>query len=118
MARDEVIVPATLEDYLAIYGKPPPRSFQGFVVRKNDEPVAVAGIYLENGAAVVFSQIEKPVSKKTILATAYRVLAIACAKRLTLIAQASSDIPTSESFIRHFGFSPMPGQPGVFRWQA
>jgi hypothetical protein len=47
--------PATQADILAFFDKLPAQSMRAWVLKRNDEVLGVAGFYVSNGVAVVFS---------------------------------------------------------------
>lgn len=116
--KDE-IVPATLADYVDVFGFCPNLSFQGFAVRRNGCAVAIAGIYITNNLPFVFCQINAAVRKRTVLRVAYAVMQIARRKKLPLFALRDPEVTTSEQFIKHFGFMCVGEIEGkeIFSWQ-
>lgn len=62
-------------DLLAFYGKPPPHSVRARVLEQDGEVIGVAGYYILNGMAVVFSDSNRPIPKMTIWREALAMMA-------------------------------------------
>lgn len=111
------IVPATLADFVALYGHPPPFSFQGFVVRQDGKPVGIGGLYFSNGSHVVFSRINAPIRKRVILAVCHKVMDLARQKRVQVFAHRDEAIATSPGLLAHFGFEQIEDSE-VYLWRG
>lgn len=113
------IVPATADDYEAMYGEPPCASLQGYVVKKDGKPVAIGGLYYQYGRHVVFSEIKEPVRKRDILRVCHLVLGLAKQKRATVFSLLGK-LPTSINLLKHFNFQFVMNTPqgDLYQWNS
>lgn len=111
------IVAATLADFVALYGHPPPFSFQGFVVRDAGVPVGIGGLYLSNGAYVVFSRINAAIRKRVIVAVCRKVMDLARDKGVQVYAVREEGVMTSPGLLAHFGFEQLDDSE-VYLWRG
>lgn len=98
------ILPATLEDFVALYGHAPPYSFQGFTVHDQGQPVGMGGLYYSNGALVVFSRINAVISRRVIVQVCRKVMTLARERGAQVYAMRDPAIATSAGLLAHFGF--------------
>lgn len=61
MINDVVFREATLEDAVKFYGDYPPSRFRGFVVEKDNDLLAIIGVYYVKGYPVAFSDLSDSV---------------------------------------------------------
>ncbi len=114
------VVPATIEDFVEVYGHHPERSFQGFAVRTPDHVAAVCGLYQAEGKVIAFSQIVPPVPRRGAVLAAKRLLALMRAKGGRVFALRDASLPTSGTLLEHLGFRPVGETPagGVYLWHG
>lgn len=113
------IVPAKSGDYEALYGAPPPSSLQAYVIRQDERPVAIGGLYYQHGHHVIFSDMKCPVSKRDIVRMCHKVMELAAKKRTTIFG-VRGKLPTSINLLKHFGFEFVMDTPQgeMFRWNS
>ena len=101
------ILPATKGDLVAFYGASLPMSVRGVVLRADGEPVAVGGVFIQDGAAIGFSEIKDgvPRPKKHIIKTALGVLKL-FRQHPEVMAFANADEPSAPRFLEYLGFAP------------
>ncbi len=58
--------PAVAADFMAFYGKMPPRAVRAMVLERDGKPVGVAGYHIEDGVAVMFSDMSDAIPALTI----------------------------------------------------
>lgn len=117
--RAATVVPATVDDFRAVYGREPERSFQGFAVRVGDKPMAVCGLYRAEGLMVAFSQIAGPLPKKAAVRAVHRLLELMRSKGTTIYAKRDESLPTSGTLLSHMGFAPVADAGGgIYEWHG
>lgn len=111
---------ATPEDILLVAKELMPRTGRAYAVTVNDEPLAVAGYYYDQGRVVLFSSIDRRARQrsswyaKDVMRVARRVLAEAMALGMPLYAGADPDTPGSAALLEHLGFHPT--EKGIYQW--
>lgn len=114
------IRPATPEDILLVAKEPMPKTGRAYAVTVNDEPLAVAGYYFDQGRVVLFSSIDRRARQrsswyaKDVLRVARRVLAEAMALDMPLYAGADPDTPGAGELLEHLGFKQT--ERGIYQW--
>lgn len=110
--------PATEADYVALYGYRPPYSMQGYVGRRDGEPVAMAGLYRAAGKNVMFLQTRGQVSPRLVVLLGRAVMELARARGTRIFALRDEALPTADGLLRHFGFRPvgMTAEGEVYQW--
>lgn len=100
---------ATAKMITDFYGEPPTRTQKALAVIEDDEVVSIVGVYRDNGHAVLFSD-SRPEVKENM--KKYAKAAVKCVKLLTpymrgkrVISVADRNIPKSDAFLAHFGFT-------------
>lgn len=100
-----------------LYGEPPPASFVGVTAVRDGRPVAMAGVQVVRGTAIMFSEFREPVAKRTVLRGAKQLFDWAKARNIRLIASRDTGIATSAGMLAHFGFTQCGADSEVFQWQ-
>lgn len=110
---------ATREDFITMLGEPPPYTFRGVVIRDNGKPVAIGGVMRAHGKQVVFTEFSGPVNKRCLILAWRKIRGIMASMHTTIYAIRDENQPTSESFLRHFGFEKfLDSDHGeIYRWQ-
>lgn len=98
--------PATAED-LRPYMPTPMPMCRGIVAQDGDEVKGVAGVYFNPCGAIAFSQLTEDMAnkKKDIVRLAKLTMAM-LRKYDTVWSLRDETIPTSETLLRHLGFTP------------
>lgn len=112
----EELRPATREDYTALYGEPPSATFTGLTAVRDGRPIAIAGVLLRAGTAVMFSDLREPVAKRTVVKAARQLFAWAKARNIRVVAARDATIPTSAGLLAHFGFTQCGTDGEVYQW--
>lgn len=112
------IVPATLTDFVAVYGRAPERSFEGFALRTRSHVAAVCGLYRDKGALVAFCQTVPPLPRRGAVQMCHRLLELMRSKRAQIFALKDETQPTADTLLAHLGFRFVGHTPdgGVYRW--
>ena len=113
-------VPATQEDFEALYGHPPSRTFQGFTVRLEGAPALVCGLYRDEDHLVAFSRIRDGTPKWAIVKAVRRLLELMRSKPgIDIYAIREAAIPTSGTLLTHMGFRHVGDGPdgGIYQWR-
>ena len=93
---------ATRDDYEAFYGKPPGRTVRALAAFNGAAtPTAIGGYYLDDGAAVVFTDGGETLSKRDRVRGARAVMALVAGLKMPVVALDGAD---GEVALRHFGF--------------
>jgi len=110
------IVPATQELVERFFGKPPIRTVRAVVAVKDNEPIAIGGLYLDRGRYVMFSEWKPEILKhrREIVMTMREVRKLMASVRIPVHAVASDD-SNDGVILRHMGFKE---QEGVFVWHS
>ena len=108
-----LIVPATADHVLALYGENPPRTLRAMAAVDGDQVLGLAGIYQDAGLDVVFAKVTPELAKdrRAVLAGARKVMAMFGQR---VFAICDPDQKTADGFLRHFGFEPL--AKGVYVW--
>lgn len=107
---------ATAEDLAANYGAPVERTVRAVAFKRGAEVVGCAGLYLDAGRMVLFSDVKDEVRRAPrAIVKAYRTL-LGIAKRTGLAVHAVPDpgIGASTRFLEHMGFTYL--DRGVYQW--
>ena len=96
--------PATRQDFIDLYGKPPSMTVKAIVASENDKVVAIGGYYLVNGMAVAFSDLGRPLPKRDVLKAAKAFMTFLKSMKLDICAAVGSYGHTA---LQHFGFEPV-----------
>lgn len=113
------VVPATEEAARQVYGDRERRSFRGVAFERDEEVIGCAGLYLTNGAMVMFFDGDAQAVRREPRAVvkAYRMLLeIAKERGLLVIAHASEAAEASERLLKHMGFHRLSGR--TFAWKC
>lgn len=99
---DITITPVTSADILEFYGAPSERTLRALAIRRDGVLVAIAGVAVECGRNVAFSDVKEGVTapKKTIWRVAKEIMKYISAIKSPTIAITKS----SEKFIQRLGF--------------
>lgn len=109
---------ATPEDVVRNYGAPADRTVRALAFKDGERVVGCAGLYLDGGRLVLFSDMQDDVRKAPrALVKAYRTL-LAIASRIGLVVHAvpSPGIEASVRFLEHMGFRHI--TLGVYEWRS
>jgi len=114
------IVNATPELLEKFYGQRPSHTVRAVVAVKDDDVIGVAGICIQNGRAIVFSEKKEGTTydKRTIVQGIRRVMGIAAQKKIPVYAVADPKIDGSDTLLRHMGFMPTHENSEVYSWQC
>jgi hypothetical protein len=96
-----MIRPACRDDFMAVCGKPPPKTVKAWTMLRGEQPVAIGGYFLVDGAAVAFTDQAPGLSKREIVRGAKMLMGILSALKLDVVA---CDGPFGTAVLRHFGF--------------
>ena len=96
-----MIRPACQSDFMAVCGKPPPKTVKAWSMLRNGHPVAIGGYFLVDGAAVAFSDFVSDLSKRERVRGARILMGLLSSLKLDVVA---CDGPFGTSALRHFGF--------------
>lgn len=91
--------PANASDILGFFGKGAPRTIRARALDVGGEVVGIAGYYVSDGVAVVFSDIRKGIPKMTIWREA---LSLMNSLKLPAVCEGS---PESARFLKRLGWS-------------
>lgn len=108
---------ATAEDLAANYGAPIGRTVRAVVFKRDAEVVGCAGLYLDAGRMVMFSDVKDEVRQAPrAVVKAYRTL-LGIAERTGLAVHAIPDpgIDKAVPFLERMGFAYL--DRGVYQWQ-
>lgn len=101
------VVNGTKELLTTFYGEAPKETFKSLVVMDGDKPVGVAGLHLNNGKAIVFTDISDELrehkSFKRMVIKVYRKW-MSILPNMPVYAQADPEIEGSEKLLIHAGF--------------
>ena len=113
------VVPATEQDYVALYGHRPRYSMQGYAGRQDGEPVAMAGLYRAEGKNVMFLQTKGRVSPRLVVMVSRAALDLARACGTRIFALRDAALPTAGGLLKHFGFESIgeTSEGEVYQWQ-
>lgn len=108
---------ASEEDVRRNYGALVGKTVRAVAFKDGDEVVGCAGLYLDGGRLVLFSDMRDEVRKAPrALVRAYRtLLGIAARIGLAVHAVPSPGIEASVRFLEHMGFRPL--NLGVYEWR-
>lgn len=108
MTSDAIFRDATLEDAIKFYGTYPPARFRGFVVEKDEELLAIAGVYYVKGYPVAFSDLSDSIRKhKKLIVSGVRFLCeFMNAMKTPVFALANQCEPTAPYLLARCGFKP------------
>lgn len=104
MIRVEPATPAMIAEMVAEIDDPRVATVQALAVYRDSELGGLAGHFVLNGRAVVFSRIDGKLPPQTIVKVARRVLDIASETGLPVVAMPDPDIPGSKRFLERLGF--------------
>lgn len=112
------VVPATLADFVAVYGCAPKFTFQGYAVRRDGVAVCICGLYSDGERSVAFIRVNDGVRPRDVVKVANLVLQLAEKRGTPVFAIRDRSLPTSEGFIKHFGFTYAGESPEgeVYQW--
>lgn len=112
------IVPATQELLERFYGYTPKRSQRAVVAVDGERVIGVAGVYMDDGRQVMFSDLTDEIrkDKRTIVRGIREVLRLAAKRHLPVHALADPEIEGSETLLRHMGFEEIADR--IYQWQA
>ena len=101
------ILPATKRDIEAFFGTSLPMSVRGVVLRADNEPIAIGGVFTKGGVAIGFSEIKDGISrpKKHIIKAALEVQKL-LGKYPQVRAFANADEQSAPRFLEYLGFKP------------
>ena len=110
------IVPATADLLIRFFGQLPQKSVRAVVAMKDDEPIAVSGLYLDRTRQVLFSEWNPEMlnHKKAIVRAMRETRRLIQSATLPVHAVASED-SNDGIILRHLGFHE---QEGVFVWHS
>ncbi len=92
----------------------PPLTIRGYAVTHDGRPVAVGGYSHQQGHTVLFSDLGSHEARPmSIWRCAKKVMALAAASPLPVVAFRSEDEPTADAFLKRLGFVE-DGE--VYRW--
>ncbi len=94
---------ATYADAKQFYDPVP--TFRGYVLERDDDVIAIAGLSLSEGNWIAFSAMAEPVPGKSAFRLAKRVLELAQTVDGPVLATADPDIPNSANFLARIGFT-------------
>lgn len=108
---------ATEQDVAANYGAPQERTVRAVAFKRGAEVVGIAGLYLDHGRMVLFSDMKAEVRKAPrALVKAYRtLLGIAGRTGLAVHAIPDPEIEAAPRFLEHMGFAYL--DRGVYEWR-
>lgn len=108
MTNEVIFREATLGDALKFYGNYPPSRFRGIVVEKDNELLAVMGVYYVQGYTVAFSDLSDSVRKhKKIIAKGVRFMCeYLDSLKIPVYALASKCERTAPYLLAKCGFKP------------
>ena len=95
------IRPATRQDFEEFYGELPPMTTRCLAGIEDGKTVGMAGYYIRENAAVVFTDFKEGLSKRNIVRGARAVVDLAKKLKVDLIAFEGMG---GEKALRHFGF--------------
>lgn len=98
---------AVAADIQAFYGQNPPQSLRARVLVRGDEVLGIAGYYMENGHAVVFSDSKHGIPKMTIWRESLKFMA---ELNLPAICRCEGSAP----FLERLGWQHVEGD--VYQW--
>lgn len=100
------IIPATPELLERFYGKPPVRTVNAVVAVREGEILGIAGVYLDLGRLVLFSELtdELRKHKRVIVKGIGKVKEIVQNTRLPVVSLADCSIKGSDTLLAHMGF--------------
>jgi hypothetical protein len=101
---------ATAADVERYYNGPQARTIRAVVVESEGDVIAIGGVaYMGNyGLAFMEMQPGAETKKLSIIKATKKAMRELCAKCAPpLIAQQDETLPTSERYLRHFGFKPL-----------
>lgn len=102
------IVPATAEHLCALYGEVPGPTVRAFVAIEHDVPKGVGGTYLDGDGAesVCFFKVRDDISRRAVARLGRRIVE---SFRGRVWAVRDAQLDHSDTFLRHFGFTPVKG---------
>lgn len=114
------LAPATLGDFVEVYGHLPPKTFQGYVARVKGHTALVCGLYRDEDRLVAFSRIRPGTPKRAIVMAARQLLALMQTKvGVEIYAIREEAIKTSGTLLAHLGFRHIADGPdgGIYQWR-
>lgn len=108
---------ATAQDLAANYGAPVERTVKAVAFKRGAEVVGCAGLYLDAGRMVLFSDMRDEVRRAPrALVKAYRtLLGIAARAGLAVHAVPDPGVEKAVPFLEHMGFAYL--DRGVYQWR-
>lgn len=97
--------PTTRADIIALHGEAP-LTARAVTVEKDGAPAGVGGVYYQDGRAIAFTAMSDALTPREIIKAARWVMGIIRSVKCPVLA-IQSDMPTSETTLRHFGFEPI-----------
>jgi hypothetical protein len=94
--------PATLSDFRNFYGINPDRTLRAIVVETDEGVVGIGGYWLQNEAAVAFSDIKDCMNKRHIVLAAHHLADFLKQTGLRIVAPPGSTF--GDTAMKHFGF--------------
>lgn len=116
------IGPTRLDDYLDMFGCPPPYRAKAVTVRENGRVIGIGGLQFHRDGVVAFMDIAAGVDpakhKRTLIRAARAVMRMAAEAGRPVVAFRDVCQERSESLLRHFGFNPVgeTGEGEVWIW--
>jgi len=102
-----IVTNGTKEILTKFYGEAPKETFKSLVVMDGERPLGVAGIHLNNGKAITFTDISKELrehkSFKRMIVKVYRRW-MEILPNIPVYAEADPSIKGSEKLLEHAGF--------------
>lgn len=93
--------PAYQNDFVAVCGKPPPKTVKAWTMLRDGQPIAIGGYFLVDSAAVAFTDQVADISKREMVRGAKMLLGLLAKLKLDVVA---CDGPYGTAILRHFGF--------------
>jgi hypothetical protein len=111
------IVPATQELIEIFFGEPPKRTIRAVVAVKDGEPIAVAGLFLDQSRYVLFSDLKPEMykHKKAIVKTMRAARKLMDTVHLPVYAVPEKEPYNDAVIIKHLGFKE---ENGVYVWRS
>jgi hypothetical protein len=112
------IIPATPELLECFYGRPQQRTVCALAAVVGDEPVCVAGTFMERGHKVAFADVTPRMRRypKTGLRMARSVMQMIRAAGVPVVAVADTHIEPARRFLEFLGFEQIRDE--VYSWRA
>jgi len=112
------IRPATQEDATKFYNGNAPHSFRGVVIAKDDDIIALGGVFRDNNLNMAFSEFKPEAfkhKKAIVKATNMAVEIMKENYNLVFVYVFHNQYGTSHSYIKHYGFTEY--QPNIYVWR-